>query len=115
MRRRGQPRAGQWAFWLHRLSGLGLVVYLYLHLALLGWLRAGPAGWDAFVALARSPAFLLLDAILLAGLAVHALNGVRLTALGLGWGLAHWRALAWAMLGLSALVTAVGAIILWVR
>ncbi len=101
--------AGLWAFMLHRLSGIGLVFYLYLHLAVLNQLRDGPEQWDAFVALARSPLFLALDVILLAGVLIHGLNGLRLTLLGFGRGLRWQKQLVWAGLTLTVALTAWGA------
>lgn len=71
-------KAGSWAYALNRITGIGLVVYLYLHLAVLSMLLRGPGLWDAFVALARSPYFLALDVILFAGALIHGLNGLRL-------------------------------------
>jgi succinate dehydrogenase / fumarate reductase cytochrome b subunit len=99
---------GRWIFWLHRLSGLALVFYLYLHLAVLALLRGGPERWDAFLALVRSPLFLLLDGVLLGGLVLHGLNGLRLTWLGFGRGLRFQGALAWAVLAASAALTILG-------
>ncbi len=89
------------AFMLHRLSGIGLVVYLYLHLAVLDRLRAGPQAWDGFIALVRSPVFLALDVVLLFGLVFHGLNGLRVVALGLGRGLRLQKALFWLALFLA--------------
>ncbi len=94
--------AGMWAFLIHRLSGLGLVAYLFLHLALLNLLRGGPGQWDAFIALARSPLFLALDVLLLAGVLLHALNGLRLAILGLGGGWRYQKQTLWLVLFLSA-------------
>ncbi|MGB8346880.1 MAG: hypothetical protein WCD86_18470 [Ktedonobacteraceae bacterium] len=82
--RRRKP--GMWAFALNRITGIGLVVYLYLHLGILFLLTRGPAGWDAFVSLARSPYFLSLDVILIAGILIHGLNGVRVALTGLNIG-----------------------------
>ncbi len=79
-------KSGMWAFALNRITGIGLVVYLYLHLGILFLLTRGPAGWDAFVALARSPYFLSLDVILIAGILIHGLNGVRVALTGLNIG-----------------------------
>ena len=70
-------RTGMWAFALNRLTGIGLVVYLYLHFVMLSQLLQGPAAWDAFVALARSPLVLVFDVVLFAGLVIHGLNGFR--------------------------------------
>src|SRR5678816_4104055 len=37
---------GTWAFVANRVTGLGLVGYLYLHLAILSTLLRGPEAWD---------------------------------------------------------------------
>lgn len=91
-RRRGvtgwvDPRGrhlGGLAFILNRLSGLGVLLYLYLHLFILSQLVRGPEAWDGFVALASSPVVLVFDVVLLAGLLLHGLNGVRIGLVGLG-------------------------------
>lgn len=82
--RRRKP--GMWAFALNRITGIGLVVYLYLHLGVLSLLSRGPTSWDAFVSLARSPYFLTLDVILLAGILIHGLNGLRIALTGFNVG-----------------------------
>jgi succinate dehydrogenase / fumarate reductase cytochrome b subunit len=76
--------AGTWSFIAGRLAGVGLVGYLYLHLAVLSVLARGPASWDGFVALAGHPAFLALDAVLIVGLLVHAAHGIRVALQGAG-------------------------------
>ena len=77
-------RLGSWAFLLNRLSGVGLLLYLYLHLVVLSLLVRGPDSWDAFVAIATNPVVLAFDVVLLAGLLVHGFNGIRVTLVGLG-------------------------------
>jgi len=83
------------AFILHRLSGIGLVAYLYLHLALLNKLREGPQAWDSFLHIMRSPLVQVLDALLLFGILIHGLNGLRLTLVGFGAFLRWQRVLFW--------------------
>lgn len=100
---------GGWAFVLNRLSGLGLVAYLYLHLVILTQLARGPEAWDGFVALAKSPPVLVFDVVLLAGLLVHALNGVRVTLLGLGLVADRQKALWIALMALAVIVAIAGA------
>jgi succinate dehydrogenase hydrophobic anchor subunit len=77
-------RLGGFAFVVNRAIGLGLVAYLYLHLLTLSMLARGPTAWDNFVDLASSPPFLVLDLILLAGILIHAANGMRVVLIGLG-------------------------------
>jgi succinate dehydrogenase / fumarate reductase cytochrome b subunit len=77
-------RLGGWAFILNRLTGLGILLYLFLHLIVLSLLARGPSAWDAFVSIALSPAFLVMDIVLIFGLLVHGLNGIRVTLVGFG-------------------------------
>ncbi len=86
-------KLGMWAYALNRITGIGLVVYLYLHLGVLSLLSRGPGSWDSFVSLARSPFFLTLDVILLAGILIHGLNGLRLTLTGFDVGVKRQKAL----------------------
>lgn len=81
---------GMWGFVLNRVAGLGLVFYLILHLVVLSLLTRGPESWDSFIALVRSPAFLLLDIVLLAGITGHGLNGLRVALIGTGL-LVRWQ------------------------
>jgi succinate dehydrogenase / fumarate reductase cytochrome b subunit len=95
---------GMLAFMLHRLSGIGLFIYLFLHLVVLSRLRSGPESWDGFLALVRSPLFLVLDGMLLLGALIHGLNGLRLTFIGLNYGLRWQKSAFWVLLGLSILL-----------
>jgi len=101
---------GTWAFVLNRLTGLGLVAYLYLHLIVLSTLLRGPAAWDGLVAVFRHPVFLAFDVLLVLGLAVHGLNGLRVALVGSGLLVDRHRALlvaAGVLIGLVGLVAAV--------
>jgi succinate dehydrogenase / fumarate reductase, cytochrome b subunit len=86
-------KLGMWAYALNRITGIGLVVYLYLHLAVLSLLSRGPGSWDPFVSLARAPFFLTLDVILIAGILIHGLNGLRVTLTGFAVGVKAQKAL----------------------
>jgi succinate dehydrogenase / fumarate reductase cytochrome b subunit len=79
-------KSGMWAYALNRITGIGLVVYLYLHLGVLSLLARGQSSWDSFVLLARSPYYLALDVLLLAGILIHGLNGLRIALTGLDVG-----------------------------
>ena len=86
-------KLGMWAFALNRIAVIGLVVYLYLHLVVLSTLSRGPGTWDAFISLVRQPYFLVLDVILLAGILIHGLNGLRVTLTGFDVGVKKQKAL----------------------
>jgi succinate dehydrogenase / fumarate reductase cytochrome b subunit len=97
---------GSWAFAVNRVTGLGLVFYLYLHLAVLSLLLGGESSWNDFLELATTTVFLLLDVLLLFGILFHALNGVRVALVGSGIVPHRQKALFWAgtVIGTIALV-----------
>ena len=100
-------KLGMWAYALNRITGIGLVVYLYLHLVVLSLLLRGQEDWDVFVAVARSPYVLALDVFLLAGILIHGLNGLRIALTGFGIGVGAQKAL-------FVVVMVVSAVTLWV-
>jgi succinate dehydrogenase / fumarate reductase, cytochrome b subunit len=99
-----------WAYALNRITGIGLVIYLYMHLFVLSLLLRGPTAWDSFVALARSPYVLALDLILLAGILIHGLNGLRIALTGFGIGVGAQRALFTTLMVISAIALWVAAL-----
>jgi succinate dehydrogenase / fumarate reductase cytochrome b subunit len=99
-----RDRLGSWAFALNRLTGLALTFYLLLHLVVLSTLLKGAAGWDQFIALARSPLFLMLDVILLFGILFHGLNGIRVGMVGTGLGVRGQKAFLGVLIALVVVV-----------
>lgn len=106
-------RVGGWAFALNRLTGLGLVLYLLIHLFALSLLVRGEAAWDAFIRLMKSPPVLALDGVLLFGLLFHGLNGVRLTLVGLGIGVREHKTLFWVLMALGGLLLLWGGVLVF--
>lgn len=88
-----QRGLGMLAFVLNRITAIGLVLYLALHLVVLSLLALGESTWDAFIAIVRSPIILILDVVLIAGVLIHGLNGIRLTLVGLGIAVTHQKIL----------------------
>ncbi len=103
-------RLGMLAYILNRVTAIGLVVYLYLHLFVLSKLIGGAAQWDSFIALARSPLFLALDVILLAGILIHGLNGLRVALTGFGFGVRAQKPLFVALMLVGATLLVAGAL-----
>jgi succinate dehydrogenase cytochrome b subunit len=97
---------GGFAFAVNRITGLGLVFYLYLHLAVLSLLLRGEHAWGDFLRIATSGAFLGLDVILLFGLLYHGLNGIRVALVGTGVVPNRQKALWWSLgvIGTIALI-----------
>lgn len=102
-------KMGTWAFALNRLTGIGLSLYLIVHLGVLSLLLQGEEGWNAFIDLARSPFFLTLDVILLFGFLFHGLNGVRVALVGMGIGVDNQRTLFWVLMVVGLVLLLIGA------
>lgn len=95
---------GHLAFSLNRVTGLGLVAYLYLHLAVLSQLLGGEDAWNGFLEVATTPLFLGLDVLLVFGLLAHGLNGTRVALVGSGFVPNRQKALFWALMAFGAIV-----------
>lgn len=106
-------RLGSWAFALNRLTGIGLTLYLLIHLGVLTILLQGEEAWDDFIAVTRSPFFLTLDVILLFGLLFHGLNGIRVVLVGIGTGIQKQRSMFWVLMLIGLVLLVVGAILIF--
>ena len=103
-------RVGFWAYVVMRLSAIGLVLYLFLHMVILSQLAQGPAAWNSFVALAKSPAFLALDIVLIIGILAHGLNGIRLGLIGFGVGVPRQKLMLWIGVALTIVFSVLSAL-----
>jgi fumarate reductase subunit D len=70
-----------WAFLLHRISGLGLAIFLPLHLYVLALALEGAASLDAFLSWTEMPLVKAAETALVVLLAAHMAGGLRLLAL----------------------------------
>lgn len=104
-----RDRLGTWAFALNRLTGIGLTVYLFLHLGVLSLLAQGSEGWDNFLELAHSPIYLIFDVILIFGILFHGLNGIRVALVGMGVGVRSQRTLFWILMAVGIVLLVVSA------
>jgi succinate dehydrogenase / fumarate reductase cytochrome b subunit len=73
----------RWAFYAHRISGLGILGFLALHTVDIGLVAISPALYDEVHALYSTPLLRVFEVSLLAGILFHAFNGLRLLHLDL--------------------------------
>ncbi len=102
------------AFALNRLTAIGLTIYLFLHLAVLSLLLGGPDSWNRFLDLAKNPAFLLLDVVLLFGVVYHMANGIRVALVGMGVAHTRQKSLFYVLVGIALVAFVVGAVLIFV-
>ncbi|MBN1439358.1 MAG: succinate dehydrogenase, cytochrome b556 subunit [Anaerolineales bacterium] len=73
-----RPREGMVAFVLHRISGLAVLLFLSIHIVDTSMVYLHPQGYEQFMAVYRSPFFMLAEIALMAGVVYHGLNGFRI-------------------------------------
>ncbi len=78
---------GTLAYIFHRLTGIILAVYLFLHIWVISNSTASPAAFDLKLGTFSAPIFLAFDAALLAAASFHAFNGFRIIFFDLGIGI----------------------------
>jgi succinate dehydrogenase / fumarate reductase cytochrome b subunit len=96
---------GWLGFALNRLSGHILILYLLAHFVILSQLTTGQAGWDSLLGTFGSTPFLVGDTLLIAAVAFHGLNGLRVVALTFGFGTRHPSLLFGVVFAVSVVIT----------
>jgi succinate dehydrogenase cytochrome b556 subunit len=69
--------AGQYAWALHRASGIGILFFLLVHIVDISLIGLGKNLYDASVAFYAQPALVPMEILLVGALVYHTLNGIR--------------------------------------
>lgn len=103
-------RQGMWAWILHRISGLAVVLFLLLHIWEISSVnRGGSAGFNERMAGLRNPIAATGELLLYVAVLYHGINGIRLLLFDLGIGVRKQKALFFGVLAVSAVLLALGA------
>lgn len=100
----GRQMSG-WGFSLNRITALGLTLYLYLHLVILGQLARGPNAYDNFLKLIHSPLFIFGEVLVVAAGLIHGLNGLRIALTSLGVAVPQQKSLLVGLMALALLAS----------
>jgi len=118
---------GRWGverylYTLHRLTGLGILTYFVLHIFVTTSRAFGQDAWEVSLGRVTGPIFTAGEFLVFTAFAFHAVNGVRLFLIELGWAVGKpiepvypyrtsvdvQRPLAIAVMILAAIVVALG-------
>jgi len=69
---------------LHRLTGLGILMFFLLHIFASSVRMYGPESWAVAMGILKNPIFVLGEFLVFVAFAFHALNGIRLIFIELG-------------------------------
>lgn len=122
----GKGRWGyeRYLYSLHRITGLGILFYFLLHIFVTGSRIFGQQAWENTMGFLHHPIFMLGEFAIFAGFAFHAINGIRLILIELGFAVGKaeepvypyessinvQRPMAITVMVLAAILTIVGAI-----
>jgi succinate dehydrogenase / fumarate reductase cytochrome b subunit len=102
--------AGYIAWILHRVTGLGLALYLFMHIWVIHNISRGRESFDQVMSVVQSPLFHFLEVGLLACVVFHAINGVRVILIDYGSAgdKGPHTAWVWGVLAICAVLTVLG-------
>lgn len=108
-------KTGMWAWIGHRLTGVALVVYIFMHLSFIttASLGDGPKNFDALMKITSQPLFIVMDFVLVVVVIYHAVNGFRVVLFDMGIGIRRQKQIFWACMGVAAVLIVAGIIVLW--
>jgi succinate dehydrogenase / fumarate reductase cytochrome b subunit len=86
----GWLAGGRWGierylYTLHRITGLGMLLYLILHIFVTSARVFSRGMWEKWMGIFESPVFAFGEFLVFVAFAFHALNGIRLILIELGF------------------------------
>jgi succinate dehydrogenase / fumarate reductase, cytochrome b subunit len=69
---------GSWAWIYHRITGIALIAYIFLHLYSISPLTKGKIAFNEKMATFSSPLFMIIEWFLFVFVLFHSLNGIRI-------------------------------------
>ena len=99
---------GMLSFWIHRVTGVAVTVFLFLHIFTLSSVFLGKDAYDYAISKFDTKFGYVFQYLLLLAVAIHLLNGIRITVADF-WGLTRiQKKLLWLSLLVFLVITAVG-------
>ncbi|GAB4576375.1 MAG: hypothetical protein Kow0077_32450 [Anaerolineae bacterium] len=75
---RYQGKIGQWSWVLHRIGGLGTLLFLVIHVIDTSWVYFYPELYEEAISIYQTPLFTVGEFFLVACVVFHAFNGLRI-------------------------------------
>jgi succinate dehydrogenase / fumarate reductase cytochrome b subunit len=101
---------GFFSFVLRRVSGVALVLYLFMHMWVIGSINQGPDVFNARLNIVQTPVFKLLEIALLAAVVYHGMDGIRLLIVHQFKVTEYRKSLFYAVFAIAALLVIAGGI-----
>ena len=98
-----RTRVGWWAWALQRVTGVALVAYLLVHIAVISTSILGVSAFDSTLGFVQHPVFEALNVALITIVLYHTFNGVRVVLFDVGIGIRRQAGGFWACVALTVL------------
>lgn len=99
---------GMLSFWIHRVTGVAVTVFLFLHIFTLSSVFRGKDAYDYAISKFDTKSGYIFQYVLLLAVAIHLLNGIRITIADF-WGLTRsQKKLLWISLLVFLMIAAIG-------
>ena len=85
-------KTGMWSWVFHRITGVGILLFLLIHIIDTAFLLFGAEAYNHMVSLYKKPFFRPMEVALLALLLYHSLNGIRICLIDFWPGLSKYQA-----------------------
>lgn len=106
-------KTGMWAWIGHRITGLVLVAYVFMHLSFLSTASVSSGGFDSLMEVTSQPLFVAMDFLLIIVVIYHAMNGARVIMFDLGLGIRHQKLVFWICMAVAAVLIVGGIWAVW--
>ncbi|MEE1927930.1 succinate dehydrogenase, cytochrome b556 subunit [Streptomyces sp. TRM 70351] len=100
-------REGMWSWVAHRVTGVLIFFFLFVHVLDTALVRVSPEAYDETIAVYKTPLVALMEYGLVAAVLFHALNGLRVVAVDF-WskGARYQKHMLWTVVGIWAVLMA---------
>ena len=93
-----------WAWMLHRVTGIGVLLFLIVHIVDISLLGFGPTVYNEGIALFGTTVVRIVSLALIGALLYHAFNGIRIMLVDfVPWCARYQRSMFWAVMALTIL------------
>ena len=106
-------KTGMWAWVGHRITGLVLVAYVFMHLSFLSTASVGSGDFNSLMEVTSQPLFVAMDFVLIVVVIYHAMNGARVVMFDLGLGVRHQKLVFWICMAIAAVLVIGGIWAVW--
>ena len=99
---------GMLSFWIHRVTGVAVTIFLFLHIFTLSSVFRGKDAYDYAISKFDTKSGYIFQYVLLLAVAIHLLNGIRITVADF-WGITRsQKKLLWISLFAFSIIAVIG-------